>query len=92
MCHGHEHKACLASSFTCLILSISSAAEKKDSCMCYLSRFDTSKTQRLFANLSDDEKQLFGFDVSDIDWETYIKRIHIPGLRKHVLKGRGSNM
>ena len=39
-----------------------------------------------------EEKQLFGFSINDIDWETYIKKIHIPGLRKHVLKGRGSNM
>lgn len=58
----------------------------------YGGRFDTSKTQHLFASLSDQEKEVFGFDVGEIDWDTYIKTIHIPGLRKHVLKGRGSAM
>eukprot|EP00250_Pteridium_aquilinum_P010169 c19192_g1_i1 orf=172-2352(+) len=58
----------------------------------YAGRFDTSNTQRLFESLSCQEKELFGFDVSKIDWDTYIKRIHIPGIRKHVLKGRGSSV
>mgnify|MGYP002776898923 CR=1 FL=1 len=55
-------------------------------------RFDTSNTQQLYENLSSEEKLLFGFNFNDIDWDTYIKRIHIPGLRKHVLKGRGSKL
>ncbi|MCO5571360.1 hypothetical protein L7F22_025098 [Adiantum nelumboides] len=59
----------------------------------YRGRFDTSKTQQLFASLSAQEKEVFGFDVGEIDWDTYIKTIHIPGLRKHVLKGgRGSSI
>ncbi|KAI5081002.1 hypothetical protein GOP47_0004185 [Adiantum capillus-veneris] len=56
----------------------------------YRGRFDTSKTKQLFATMSSQEKEVFGFDVGEIDWDTYIKTIHIPGLRKHVLKGRGS--
>ena len=55
-------------------------------------RFDNSNTRQLHEDLSREEKQLFGFNFNDIDWETYIKRIHIPGLRKHVLKGRGSKL
>ena len=55
-------------------------------------RFDNSNTRQLHEDLSMEEKQLFGFNFNDIDWETYIKRIHIPGLRKHVLKGRGSKL
>ena len=54
----------------------------------YFCRFDTSNAQELHENLSPKEKELFGFNINDIDWETYIKQIHIPGLRKHVLKGR----
>ena len=56
----------------------------------YFYRFDTSKAQQLYENLCDDEKQLFAFNMGDIDWEAYLKSIHIPGLMKHVLKGRVS--
>ena len=58
----------------------------------YFYRFDNSNTRQLHEDLSTKEKQVFGFNFNDIDWETYIKRIHIPGLRKHVLKGRGSKL
>lgn len=57
----------------------------------YAGRFDNAKTQHLHSSLSQQEKEIFGFDVREIDWESYIKRTHIPGLRKHVLKGRGSS-
>ena len=39
--------------------------------------------------MSEEEQQEFGFDVGNIDWEDYISNVHIPGLRKHVMKGRG---
>ena len=55
-------------------------------------RFDNSNTRQLHEDLSIEEKQVFGFNFNDIDWENYIKKIHIPGLRKHVLKGRGSKV
>ena len=58
----------------------------------YVCRFDTSNTQELYENLSSEEKLLFGFNFNDIDWETYKKKIHIPGLRKHVLKGLHSKL
>ena len=54
----------------------------------YFCRFDNSNTQQLHEDLSSEEKQVLGFNFNDIDWDTYIKTIHIPGLRKHVLKGR----
>ncbi|KAL6344407.1 hypothetical protein AAG906_039663 [Vitis piasezkii] len=31
----------------------------------------------------------FRLDVENVDWEDYITNIHIPGLKKHVMKGRG---
>ena len=40
-------------------------------------------------DMSEEEVSSFGFDVGDIDWGDYIRNIHIPGLRKHVMKGRG---
>lgn len=39
--------------------------------------------------MSKEERQEFGFDVENIDWKDYITNIHIPGLRTHVMKGRG---
>ena len=38
--------------------------------------------------MSEAEKNEFGFDVGNINWKDYITNVHIPGLRKHVLKGR----
>lgn len=56
----------------------------------YVYRFDNSKTQQLYENLCGDEKLMFGFNVNDIDWDTYLREIHIPGLMKHVVNRRGS--
>ncbi|KAJ1423306.1 hypothetical protein SESBI_12517 [Sesbania bispinosa] len=55
----------------------------------YSGRFDNSNTQRLMENMSEEEKREFGFDVKGIDWKDYITNVHIPGLRRHVMKGRG---
>lgn len=38
--------------------------------------------------MSAEESRQFGFDIESIDWKDYIKNIHIPGLRRHVMKGR----
>ncbi|KAG5063419.1 hypothetical protein JHK85_004602 [Glycine max] len=40
-------------------------------------------------SMSEKEKREFGFDVKSIDWNDYITNVHIPGLRRHVMKGRG---
>ena len=58
----------------------------------YFYRFDNSNIRQLYEDLSTEEKQVFGFDFNDIDWDTYMKKIHIQGLRKHVLKGLGSKL
>uniref|UniRef100_A0A1J3IL31 Fatty acyl-CoA reductase 2 n=1 Tax=Noccaea caerulescens TaxID=107243 RepID=A0A1J3IL31_NOCCA len=54
----------------------------------YGGRFDNSNTQRLMEKMSEEEKREFGFDVGSINWKDYITNVHIPGLRRHVLKGR----
>ncbi|KAI3677016.1 hypothetical protein L1987_86634 [Smallanthus sonchifolius] len=54
-----------------------------------LARFDNSNTQRLMGMMSEEERKTFGFDVGKIDWRDYISNVHIPGLRRHVMKGRG---
>ncbi|TQD85719.1 hypothetical protein C1H46_028771 [Malus baccata] len=55
----------------------------------YGGRFDNSNTQRLMERMSEEEKRKFGFDVGSINWKEYITNVHIPGLKRHVLKGRG---
>ncbi|XP_031739692.1 fatty acyl-CoA reductase 2 isoform X2 [Cucumis sativus] len=55
-------------------------------------RFDNSNVQGLMEIMSEEEKREFGFDVENIDWTDYITNVHIPGLRRHVMKGkRGIN-
>ncbi|XP_042515249.1 fatty acyl-CoA reductase 2, chloroplastic-like [Macadamia integrifolia] len=56
----------------------------------YGGRFDNTNTEKLMEELSEEERKNFGFDVRSIDWQHYISKIHIPGLRKHVMKGRGN--
>ncbi|KAG6397238.1 hypothetical protein SASPL_143404 [Salvia splendens] len=55
------------------------------------SKFDNRNTQRLMGCMSKEERQLFGFDVENINWKDYIVNVHIPGLRRHVMKGRGNS-
>eukprot|EP00253_Pinus_taeda_P004114 PITA_04114 len=56
----------------------------------YKGRFDNSNLEKLFQELSEEEQEIFGFDVKNIEWKNYIGNIHIMGLRRHVMKGRGS--
>ena len=48
--------------------------------------FETKKMQRLYSALSPTEQQRFNFDVSKIHWKRYFQEIHIPGIKRHVLK------
>ena len=52
--------------------------------------FETRKMQGLYEALSPMEQQRFNFDVSQIHWRRYFQEIHIPGIKKHVLKIEGS--
>jgi nucleoside-diphosphate-sugar epimerase len=52
-------------------------------------RFQMGKMLALYEALSPEEQQLFNVDVRQIDWEQYYKHTHLPGLRRHVLKGDG---
>ncbi|GJP51989.1 hypothetical protein CLOM_g11113 [Closterium sp. NIES-68] len=57
----------------------------------YAARFDASNTERLFSLMSEEEQRQFDFDLRAIDWHSYLCDVHLPGLRKYVLKGRGSS-
>ncbi|XP_050226882.1 fatty acyl-CoA reductase 2, chloroplastic-like [Mercurialis annua] len=48
-------------------------------------RFDSSNLQKLMEEMSEEEKVEFGFDVASIHWDYYIKEVHVPGLRRHVI-------
>ncbi|KAK4253636.1 hypothetical protein QN277_010284 [Acacia crassicarpa] len=54
--------------------------------MFYKAWFDNGNTQRLYGEMSAEEMRNFGFDVQSINWEQYISNIHIPGVRKHLLR------
>ncbi len=48
--------------------------------------FQNDNTTRLFNGMDAEDKQIFNCDVTRINWPTYLKEIHIPGLQRHVLK------
>ncbi|KAF5207250.1 Fatty acyl-coa reductase [Thalictrum thalictroides] len=56
----------------------------------YEGRFDNTNVQMLMKELSQEETRCFDFDVGSVDWKDYICNIHIPGLLRHVQKGRGN--
>jgi long-chain acyl-CoA synthetase len=48
--------------------------------------FDTSAMLDLHESLSEEDREVFPFDVRGIDWRHYVQDIHIPGLKYNVLK------
>ena len=53
--------------------------------------FETRRLRDLFGKLTPAEQSRFSTDVARIDWKTYMQEIHVPGLRRHVLKDDISN-
>ena len=49
-------------------------------------RFETGRTRALYESLPPGERATFDMDVTAIDWPTYVADIHLPGLRRHVLR------
>jgi fatty acyl-CoA reductase len=52
-------------------------------------RFQTDNTRQLFHSLSSQEQQEFFFDPTTINWQTYIKEIQLPGVRRNVIGNKG---
>ncbi len=48
--------------------------------------FETKRTREMYEKMPSAEQQLFNADVTRIDWPSYMTDVHIPGLRRHVLK------
>ena len=52
-------------------------------------RFEVDNTQQLFNSLNEEEKKLLNFDIATLNWRHYIQNVHIPGIKKHILKLEG---
>ncbi|MBQ41683.1 MAG: hypothetical protein CME15_04415 [Gemmatimonadetes bacterium] len=48
--------------------------------------FETRRTRSLFKALPPEERKVFNMDVKRIDWPTYVRDVHVPGLRRYVIK------
>jgi len=48
--------------------------------------FHNKKLMKLHDQFNDADRALFPVDATLIDWEEYIRNIHIPGLNKFALK------
>jgi long-chain acyl-CoA synthetase len=51
--------------------------------------FETDNTVELFRALREDDQLLFPFDVTRLNWRHYIQNVHIPGVKKYILKVEG---
>ena len=49
-------------------------------------RFEITRSRALFESLPAEEQRIFSMDVAHIDWKHYFQQIHLPGLRRFVLK------
>ena len=52
-------------------------------------QFTTDNTRRLFHSLTNQDQREFFFDPTVIEWQKYIQEIHLPGVRRNVLKRLG---
>ena len=49
------------------------------------SKFLTNHTKQLWESLSSEDQKEFNFDISKLNWRSYIQDIHIPGIKRYVL-------
>ncbi|KAJ4847380.1 hypothetical protein Tsubulata_418019 [Turnera subulata] len=54
--------------------------------VCGKVRFDSGNTRKLLQNMSTQEKMDFGFDIGNINWRHYFVDLHIPSIRRRILK------
>ncbi len=53
-------------------------------------RFLVDRAMELYENLSPEERHEFNFDVTQLNWRHYIQNVHIPGVKKYILKMEGA--
>jgi len=51
--------------------------------------FEVTRALALFNSLTESDKENFNFDVARLNWRHYIQNVHIPGVKKHILKIEG---
>ena len=51
--------------------------------------YQDTNTSRLYNNLTEEDKKLYRFDASEIDWHSYIVERHVPGICQYVLGTEG---
>lgn len=47
--------------------------------------FQTANTRDVWRSLDADDQEKYNFDISQLDWPTYIKQVHVPGVKKYLL-------
>jgi long-chain acyl-CoA synthetase len=52
----------------------------------FKAKFATENLQQLWESLDEDDRRDFPFDVTTIDWRHYLQEVHIPGLKRHILR------
>ncbi|GAB4229810.1 MAG: hypothetical protein Kow00109_01280 [Acidobacteriota bacterium] len=53
-------------------------------------RFKVDRLYSLYEELEEEERAEFDFDVSRLNWRHYIQNVHIPGVKKYILKLEGA--
>ena len=53
-------------------------------------RFGVENTLGLLDTMSAEEQEIFNFDVTRLNWRHYVQNIHIPGVKKFILKMEGA--
>ena len=48
--------------------------------------FETSKIGIVFNSLTVADQRQFDLDISRLDWQRYLQNIHIPGIKRYILK------
>ena len=48
--------------------------------------FETSKIEKLSSSLTAADQRQFNLDISRLDWQNYLQNIHIPGIKRYILK------
>jgi nucleoside-diphosphate-sugar epimerase len=52
-------------------------------------QFATDSTRSLFRSLNSQDQREFFFDPAAIDWREYIQEIHLPGVRRNIMRRSG---
>ncbi|RPJ60337.1 MAG: hypothetical protein EHM23_10795 [Acidobacteria bacterium] len=53
-------------------------------------RFQIDNSLRLLGRLDQSERESFDFDVTQLNWRHYVQNVHIPGVKKYILKMEGA--